>query len=93
MIRTAAQKTEASSIDRGRVSTLIETLEPEEIAELMGVTTSAIHAILGQTGARAKWMLVCQKTGRYWMCWSERACYFRAQLFGLTDYTFGRAQA
>ena len=79
--------------DMERVKTLIETMEPEEIAEKLGISVGAVFQVLNRSGVRQRWLLVCDKTGRFWPCWSERACYLRAQILGLTDYRFGRAPA
>lgn len=77
-------------IDAARVLEMLGTMEPDEIAAHMEVPLEDVTAIIARSKASQRWVLECQKTGRHWPCWSERACYLRAQIMGLTDYNFGR---
>jgi len=72
-----------------QIRNMAQTMDIDEIADNVGLPATEIAQIVGNRSA--KWLLSDLKTGRWWHCYSERACYRKAQMIGLTDYDFGRA--
>lgn len=79
-------------VDAKRVAAMSQHMTIEQISERFGIQLGDIEDMLAEAGLRGngKWVLECQKTGRNWRCFSERGCYLKAQMLGLTDYNFGR---
>ena len=82
-------------VEPGRIAVMIENMTVAQIADRLGISEADVEGMLDQAGKRGggSWELRCQKTGRWWRCHTERACYRKAQMLGLTDYDFGQAPA
>ena len=72
-----------------QIRNMAQDMDIDDIADQIGLPATEIARIVGNRTSR--WLLEDLKTGRFWQCYSERACYRRAMLEGLTDYNFGRA--
>lgn len=78
-------------IEAGRIAKMAEHMTVAQIAKRLNISETDVEDYLDQAGRKGqgKWLLECTKTGRHWRCHSERGCYLKAQMLGLTDYTFG----
>ena len=73
-----------------RIAVMAENMTLPQIAARLGITEADVEDYLDQAGKKGqgKWELRCNKTGRFWRCHTERACYRKAQMVGLVDYDF-----
>ena len=80
-------------LDAKRVAAMTQHMTVEQISERFNVQIGDLEDMLAEAGLRGsgKWVLEDQKTGRHWRCFTEKGCYLKAQMLGLTDYNFGRA--
>lgn len=81
--------TNREATDR-RIRMLLRDLSVGEVAEVLSIETARVLGIW--KSMPRSWVLRDNRTGRVTRHISERACYFQAQLRGLVDYDFGRAQ-
>lgn len=78
-------------VDPKHIVQMAENMTITQIAARLGITEADVEDHLERSGraGQGNWLLRCQKTGRWWRCHTERACYRKAQMMGLTDYDFG----
>lgn len=67
------------------VQELASIMEPDEIAETLGISEKAVIGILGRRQKR--YGVVNNLTGQEFRTYTCRRSYFLAQLKGMTDYT------
>lgn len=77
-------------VEPHRIAQMAENMTVAQIAARLGITDADVEDMLDQAGKKGQgqWELRCNKTGRYWFCHSDRACYRKAQMMGLVDYDF-----
>lgn len=82
-------------VEPRRIAQMAEHMTVAQIASRLGITDADVEDMLDQAGKKGQgqWELRCNRTGRFWFCHSERACYRRAQMVGLVDYDFARREA
>lgn len=76
--------------DPRRIAQMAENMTVAQIAARLGLPEADVEDHLDAAGRKGQgnWLLTCHKTGRYWRCHSERACYRKAMMVGLVDYDF-----
>lgn len=82
-------------VEPKRIAQMAENMTVAQISARLGITEADVEDMLDRAGkaGQGQWELRCQKTGRFWRCHTERACYRKAQMMGLVDYDFGLTEA
>lgn len=73
-----------------RILSMLQAMEPDDVAAELGMKWSDVEAILDRAGAlpSSRWAGMCLKTGRIICSYTERGVYLRAQILGWTEWCF-----
>lgn len=79
-------------VEPKRIAQMAENMTVAQISARLGITEADVEDMLDRAGkaGQGQWELRCHKTGRFWRCHTERACYRKAMMVGLVDYDFAR---
>jgi len=79
-----------SKISTDRVISMLNHMDPQEIASDLGVDWKTLRAMLVKDGKlpKTKWAGVNNRTGAVVRGFNERGVYLRAQILGWTDWAF-----
>jgi len=81
----------AGEISAGRILSMLQVMEPDEVAAELGVQWSKLRTILereGQALPRYRWAGMNLKTGAIIRSYTERGVYLQAQIRGWTDWCY-----
>lgn len=80
-----------SQVDVRRIQEMALHMEPDDIAERLGIDVRQVMEIQRRNGSR-RWIARCDRTGQKITAYTERGAYLRAQIAGFSDWTlYGEA--
>ena len=76
-----------TDIQLRRMASMAETFSADEIAAMLHMDAEDVADILERfRPRRLDWIVLCRRTGRWWVARTQRGAYRRACLEGLTDW-------
>lgn len=90
MTRMNTRTFNAGKISVDRILSMLQVMEPNDVAAELGVPWDKLKALLEAKGSMptSRWAGMCLKTGKIIRSYSERGVYLRAQIAGWTEWCF-----